>query len=136
MLWQIDKSNKQRTLTTPPLSHHSQYSYQSNYGCVALVCTWIIHTILTYLKMLTARRLPYVETPTFVLNSAMHYFQTPCILTGRVRSSGCTPIDGPWEVCRHDLNNCSAGQMEQMIAFEKDFITTFKAFAGNLSATH
>eukprot|EP01050_Picozoa_sp_SAG11_P028855 SAG11_NODE_7889_length_1084_cov_1.247716_1_plen_51_part_10 len=31
-------------------------------------------------------RFPFVHTPTFVLNSAMDFFQTSCILAGRVKS--------------------------------------------------
>ena len=74
------------------------------------------------------RRLPFVETATFVLNSAMDSFQTSCILAGRVRSSGCAPIAG-WEACRANLNNCSGEQMAQMIAFERDWLSTFAAAA-------
>ena len=80
------------------------------------------------------QRFPFVQTPTFVLNSAMDYFQTSCILAGRVRSSGCVPIPG-WEACRLNLNNCSDQQMSQMIAFERDFITAFRKSAERAIAT-
>ena len=66
-------------------------------------------------------------------NSAMDFFQTLCILTGRVKSSGCDAIPG-WESCRQNLNACTAPQMEKMIGFEEDFLARFKGVAARSSA--
>ena len=70
----------------------------------------------------------WVRTPMFVINSAMDFFQTLCILTGKVHSSGCLGIPG-WHDCRYNLNNCTATQMDTMLAFERAFIRTFRASA-------
>ena len=107
------------------------FSFQNASGSMPVQC---LDTATEDFKCFFAeRRFPLMETPTFVLNSAMDYFQTLCILAGRVRTSGCTPIAG-WEACRLDLNNCSAGQIAQMISFEEDFISTFKSSAAKASA--
>ena len=74
-----------------------------------------------------------VKTPLFMLQSAMDYYQTLCILTGKVMSTGCTAIKG-WEACRADLNQCSATQMEAMVRFERDFIRKFGASMAAASA--
>ena len=63
----------------------------------------------------------------------MDFFQTLCILTGRVKSSGCDAIPG-WESCRQNLNACTAPQMEKMIGFEEDFLARFKGVAARSSA--
>ena len=66
------------------------------------------------------------STPTFVLNSALDQFQTLCILAGKVKSSGCSGIDG-WEACRTNLTDCSDVQMNIMVQYEKDFLRLFAA---------
>jgi hypothetical protein len=65
----------------------------------------------------------------FAVNSAMDFFQTLCIVAGRVRSSGCDGIAG-WHACRYDLNNCSASQMAVMVGFERDYVAAFRASLG------
>lgn len=67
-----------------------------------------------------------VSTPVFVLNSALDQFQTLCILTGTVKSSGCSAIPG-WEACRRNLTECTESQMSVMVQYEKDFLRTFAA---------
>ena len=62
----------------------------------------------------------------------MDFFQTLCIVTGKVKSSGCSGIDG-WHACRYDLNDCSAPQMATMIEFEENFVATFRATAAQAS---